>query len=349
MVNLLDEDEILGRVQSDWTKPLVTFLCFTYNQEDYIEQTIRGFLEQKTSFPYEILIHDDSSTDGTKDIIESYRLKYPHIIRCIYQAENQYSQGISPSIIVEKECKSDYVALCEGDDYWINENKIENQFKLMLSDDSISMIVSPGKLERDGKILSDLHCYYGSENKNITAQDILNVASQFAPTASYFVKKSYLVNATDAFIDAPVGDLFIELYSAVFGRVVYLPEVSSVYRAMAKNSFSEKSSIDGLKNCIRIKDSMQKTIEQSRSIKGFDRLDWSIKLAAMHSDIALLYLKNKEVEKFKEMINISHSYSSSRFSQKVIFSLRNYTILFPFTVYPAISLKNKFRVFFKKN
>ena len=218
MLYLPSEAEILSRFKGKSTKPLVTFLCITYNQENYIEQTIKGFLKQKTSFPYEILIHDDQSTDSTKSIIESYRLRYPNIMRCIYQDENQYSKGISPIVIAGIECISVYVALCEGDDYWINEKKIENQLKLIMSDKSISMVVSPGKLEQDGKILSELHCYYGAKNQNVNAQDILDITGQFAPTASYLLKKSFLINAINMFKKAPVDDTFIELYSAVFGK-----------------------------------------------------------------------------------------------------------------------------------
>ena len=59
------EQEIIKRVKADWSKPKVTFLCITYNQQDYIEDTIKGFLSQKTSFPFEIIIHDDCSTDYT--------------------------------------------------------------------------------------------------------------------------------------------------------------------------------------------------------------------------------------------------------------------------------------------
>ena len=345
---LPSESEILSRTKGNWDNPVVTFLCITYNQEDYIEQTINGFLEQKTSFPYEILIHDDCSTDGTVNIIETYRLKYPRIIKCIYQAKNQYSQGISPVVIAGKECRSDYVALCEGDDYWINENKIENQYNLMCSDNSISMIISPGKLERNGEILSELHGYHGSKIKEVGAQEILNDADQFAPTASYFLKKVYMIDACELFIEAPFADLFIELYSAVFGKVVYYPEVGSVYRVAAKNSWSEYIDSNRLNNYLKLIKSIEKIIEFSKSVEGFEHLDWSVKLACMYSDIAMIHLKNKEFEKFREMISISNRHSSLRFSHKIIFSLRNYPMIFPFTVYPAIFLKSKIRIFLNK-
>lgn len=324
MRTLLSEDEILNRVKSDWTKPLVTFLCITYNQEDYIEQTIVGFLEQKTSFPYEILIHDDKSTDDTKNIIERYRIKYPNIIRCIYQEENKYSQGLSPIVIAGKECKADYVALCEGDDYWINENKIENQFKLMMSDESISMVVSPGKLERNGKMLSNLHCYYGPENKSITAQDILNVTGQFAPTASYLLKTEFLVKSRELFIKAPVGDLFIELYCAVYGKVVYFPEVGSVYRVSAKGSWSENMASNLINNQVKFISSMEKAIENSKGVQGFEFLDWSRKLAAMYYTLSIYYIKSKMFNDFKNAIIKSHAYAVVAKQQNFLFLFKDF-------------------------
>ena len=72
--------------------PLVSILCATYNQKDFIAQTIEGFLMQKVSFPIEIIIHDDASTDGTAEIVKEYAAKHPDIIKPILQTENQHSK-----------------------------------------------------------------------------------------------------------------------------------------------------------------------------------------------------------------------------------------------------------------
>lgn len=348
-MNLLSEFEILDRVKADWSNPSVTFLCTTYNQEDYIGQTIESFLAQKTSFPYQILIHDDKSTDGTKNVIESYRLRYPNIMKCIYQDENKYSQGISPILIAAKESDGDYIALCEGDDYWNNEDKIENQFNLMMSDDSISMVVAPGERLRDGELLSDLHCYYGPNEKSVTAQDILNVPGMFAPTPSYMVKKSYLINAEEAFIGAPVRDTFIELYCAVFGKLVYSPEVGSVYRLAAKNSWSETMARNKIDNQLKFIDSMQKTIEKSRKIKGFEDLDWSVKLSAMYYTLALYYLKEKEFEHFSKAIEKSYNYSFIFRQQKMLFYLKDHMYLIYDSFYPLLLLRRKLKVVLRQS
>lgn len=119
------------QIMQNWNGeiPLVSVCCITYNHEPYIAQALDGFLMQKTSFAFEILVHDDASTDRTADIIREYEKKFPKIIKPIYQKENQYSKGnraILASFVYPR-AKGKYIALCEGDDYWIDENKLQMQ------------------------------------------------------------------------------------------------------------------------------------------------------------------------------------------------------------------------------
>lgn len=97
---------------------LVSISCITYNHLQYIRQCLDGFLMQKTNFSFEILIHDDCSTDGTSEVIKEYEAKYPDIIKPIYEDENQYQQGkpSGSSVWNFPRAKGKYIALCEGDD-----------------------------------------------------------------------------------------------------------------------------------------------------------------------------------------------------------------------------------------
>lgn len=108
--------------------PLVSILCAAYNQEKYIAQTIEGFLMQKVNFPFEVIIHDDASTDKTAEIIRSYEEKYPDIIKGIYQTENKYSKKVPIwDTFIYPKATGKYFAECEGDDYWTDPNKLQTQ------------------------------------------------------------------------------------------------------------------------------------------------------------------------------------------------------------------------------
>ena len=110
------------------TIPLVSISCITYNQEKYIRDAIDGFLMQKTTFPVEILIHDDASTDKTANIVREYEAKYPNLIKPIYQTENQYSKHNGVIGCTQRgRAVGKYYATCEGDDYWTDPLKLQKQ------------------------------------------------------------------------------------------------------------------------------------------------------------------------------------------------------------------------------
>ena len=112
----------------DKSIPVVSICCAAYNHVLFIRQCLDGFVMQKTNFPFEVLIHDDASTDGTQDIIREYEAKYPDIIKPIYQKENQYSKGVRVSLVYNySRVRGKYVALCEGDDYWTDPYKLQKQ------------------------------------------------------------------------------------------------------------------------------------------------------------------------------------------------------------------------------
>ena len=96
---------------------MVSIICTAYNHEKYIRDALDGFVSQKTNFKFEILVNDDASTDRTAEIIREYEMKYPDLMRPVYQTENQYSKGvrISHDILIPR-ARGKYLAYCEGDD-----------------------------------------------------------------------------------------------------------------------------------------------------------------------------------------------------------------------------------------
>lgn len=110
-------------------EPLLSVLCITYNQKDFIRQCLDGFVMQKTNFPFIVLINDDCSTDGTADIIREYEQKYPEIIKPVYNEKN--SGSLNNFIENLSRAKTKYAAMCEGDDYWTDAYKLQKQIDFL--------------------------------------------------------------------------------------------------------------------------------------------------------------------------------------------------------------------------
>lgn len=107
--------------------PLVSILCLTYNHANYIRDALDGFLSQKVNFLFEVIVHDDASTDETQEIVLDYQRRFPEIIKTIFQIENQRSRGGNVFGNAYNISKGKYIAYCEGDDYWVDEGKLAIQ------------------------------------------------------------------------------------------------------------------------------------------------------------------------------------------------------------------------------
>lgn len=121
-------------------QPIVSVLCVVYNQAPYLRQCLDGLVFQETSFPYEVIIHDDASTDGSSDIIREYTSRFPDKITPILQVENQFSQKkeIWANFLIPN-AKGRYITFCEGDDYWCDTNKLQRQFEFMEDHPNVSI------------------------------------------------------------------------------------------------------------------------------------------------------------------------------------------------------------------
>lgn len=108
---------------------MVSVCVLSYNHEKYLRDCLEGIVMQRTTFPIEAWVHDDASTDKSQEIIKEYQQRYPEIIKPILQTENQYSkkEGSILNRFVFPKCTGKYIALCEGDDYWIDPNKLQKQ------------------------------------------------------------------------------------------------------------------------------------------------------------------------------------------------------------------------------
>ena len=140
--------------------PLVSICCLTYNHAPYIRDCLDSFLAQQTTFPIEILIHDDASTDGTDDIIRQYASRYPDIILPLYETQNQYTRGFAGKMDIVfnySRARGRYIAYCEGDDYWTDPLKLQKQVDFMEGHPEYSICFHRCRLynENTGKFYKD--------------------------------------------------------------------------------------------------------------------------------------------------------------------------------------------------
>lgn len=217
--------------------PLVSICCITYNHEKYIADALESFLKQETSFPFEIIIHDDASTDNTPKIVEEYQKRYPKIIRTILQKDNQYSKGKKPlRDFVTPLVRGKYMATCEGDDFWTDNKKLQIQVNFLENNPDYIMCFHKVKVVDVNKRF--LGKYYGLANKGSKEIDIkeaatsgvVHVSSRLFRTEFYRKPKPEWMNY------ARHGDYALALYSAAEGKVYYMDKVMSAYRMGVEGS-----------------------------------------------------------------------------------------------------------------
>jgi len=209
--------------------PLVSIICPAYNHQSYIAKALDGFVMQKTNFEFEIIIHDDASTDNTVQIIKQYEARYPHLFVNIYQTENQFSKSIhNISKICFAKARGKYIALCEGDDYWSDQYKLQKQVDFLENNPAYSICFTRG-LVRNSFLNTE------SVNSDIESGVELNVGD--------FIKENSQLTATTVFArnsnfkwpewlnDSPFGDwgLYLLLMHGSAKKAWCLPDITTVY------------------------------------------------------------------------------------------------------------------------
>ena len=235
MIKLKSEDEIISTWKGDAKQPLVSICCIAFNHEPYIDDALASFLLQETDFPFEILIHDDASTDNTAEIIREYALKYPKLIRPIYQVENQYSKGVQMNETFNfPRVKGKYVALCEGDDYWVCKDKLSKQ-KDALERTNLDLCFTSFYERTNDNKLKLIERRAG----DYKVQNIIDNGASLARTATLFIRTEALFPLPDWLNSAPVGDFFLQVLVGRNGAIC-LNEPCSVYRMYVENGWTAK-------------------------------------------------------------------------------------------------------------
>lgn len=216
---------------------LVSISCATYNHESYIRQCLEGFVMQKTNFEFEILIHDDASTDGTTTIIREYVDKYPNLIKPIFQTENQYSKGVPISQTYNwPRARGKYIALCEGDDYWTDPYKLQKQVDFLEANPEYSMCYT--NILRYNQKKDFFDDWILSDENVITIDDLM--LYNRVHTLTVLCRKDLLLryNQEISFLlpKLPMGDYPMWLWMSLQGPIYHFQEKMGVYRVLENSA-----------------------------------------------------------------------------------------------------------------
>ncbi len=230
------------------TEILVSICCLTYNHEAYLRDTLEGFLMQKVDFPIEILVNDDASTDGTRAILREYAEKYPDLIRPFYQDVNLYSQGKDLCLeVLYPAARGKYIALCEGDDYWTDPDKLQMQVDFLEAHPEYTACVHDTIVHYCGGEREDYRLLHRGQDCDVRFEDVLFGMSHAFHTSSIVAKKAVIAHPADFFyvgLAHGFGDHPDGLWMITNGPVRYLDRCMSVYR-MHSNNASWSTMVDG--------------------------------------------------------------------------------------------------------
>lgn len=225
----------------------VSIFCLTYNHVDYIQDTLEGFIKQKTNYRYNVFVYDDASTDGTSQILLEYQNKYPELFRVYISEYNRFKDRNRKKFIYDLEVKNltaKYVAMCEGDDYWTDENKLQMQVDYMEAHPECSMYIHNCKwLDCITNTMTLGNPVDIEGEGDVSAEELIMEKNGHPPAASFLYRKE-LFKEDFFFFNAVVGDYPLLLCALNKGKVHYNSKDMSVYRYKSKGSWSGKMNSD---------------------------------------------------------------------------------------------------------
>ncbi|MDW5562348.1 MAG: glycosyltransferase [Methanomassiliicoccus sp.] len=233
---------------ADPDAPMVSVCVIAYNHERYIRQCLDGILMQEVDFPYEVLVHDDASTDGTADIIREYEARHQGIVKPIYQSENQYSRGRDVDRFNFDRARGKYLAYCEGDDYWTDSQKLSRQVRFLEANpDFAGTLHRVSAIDGHGERI-EIPRYTAVEEHEYTIEEY---PKNLIPgqSASYVIRNVFLTMSPqlrDEFYSCKVnGDVILPLLLVLMGKVYCFSEAMATYRYIVSGGKSWSAQTHG--------------------------------------------------------------------------------------------------------
>lgn len=309
--------ELLGMFENQEVK--VTIVCITYNQEQFIANALDSFLMQKTSFKYQIFVGDDNSKDNTANIILEYARKYPGII---YPFIREKNIGPQRNCIDMCNCaKSTYIALCDGDDYWVDEFKLQKQYEHMELNKNCNVCGARTKIintdnwahknyyikNKNGEyIMPECYPSYRGVKKYLSAYELIE--NIFSHTSTLFFRWNYNIKYPAWFFEGVLGDIPLKLLQLGEGKATYIPDVVSVYRINESGVFTKFENkdlmfINSRLEYIRVCSGLLEWYEESK-IKNYPKVFLQNKIILETNNYINSCINLNYIDKIKELIEV---------------------------------------------
>jgi glycosyltransferase involved in cell wall biosynthesis len=273
------------------TSPLVSVVCITYQHKEFIRQAIEGFLMQETTFPVEIFIHDDASADGTAEIVREYADRYPSLFWTVFQTENQWSKG-NKKILFDYlgQQRGEFIALCEGDDYWTSPQKLENQAKWMWAYPDCAFCFHQTSIT-DGRTGLPTDTMPREDFRRPNQSRLRLFEDAFAHTSAFFGRRSMLTIRSQPLA---TGDVPLMFDIAAKGFIGYIDLPMSSYRRHPGGVWQGSSNLNRARGStsVMMKLSEDLTAGEHRQVSKFlwrhlDSFARSVCTAGSRDDISL--------------------------------------------------------------
>jgi glycosyltransferase involved in cell wall biosynthesis len=223
--------------------PKVSVSIITYNHRNYIAQTLDSVLQQEVDFPYEIIVGDDCSTDGTRDILKEYQARHPDkIFLILHPKRYEGVPGRLNNITNLYACRGQYIAMLDGDDRWLSPDKLQQQANFLDSNPDYTLCFHDALIEHENPLEQD---YYESErngltqNSSFTHRQLAN--DWFMHTSTVMFRNGLIGEFPEWFWHIYSADYAIQLLSTQNGKIGYLANVKGV-RFKNQGSFTQQYS-----------------------------------------------------------------------------------------------------------
>lgn len=300
----------------------VSVFCLTYNHEKYLRRCLDGFVMQKTTFSFEVLVHDDASTDGTAEIIREYAEKYPAIIKPTYQTENQYSKGVGiiRTILLNK-AQGEYLAWCEGDDCWTDSDKLQKQVAFLDTHPEYSCcyhrVLCNNLRDNSIRYIPNIE-----RSRDFDVDEIIKGGALFQLSA-IMIRSEFYKTMPEWFTVKGAGDFPLYIYAAMCGKCHVLSDVMSMYNHGTEGSWTERVGYNKEKNLEHEKRvlAMFYRINEHYDYRYNDSITYAIDRAQFNIHILCGNMKEARKAKYREF------YVRYKNHQRVYFVRKYFPIL----------------------